>query len=265
MEKYKRLSAYPLTTNVVFIECEETARKGAAYEGSASCEGAECEKQIADTLADIGLGAAKPTLVLIGGASQISKSDYRLIQSLFADVISPLADKLGCYVVDGGTDAGIIRLIGQARRATQATFPLVGITPVDLLDLPNFPAAEEDSAPLEANHTHCIAVPGRSWGDESAWMAKIATLLAGDRPSVVLLINGGSITWKDAAANAAVGRQILVLEGSGRAADLLVDTLKGKSTSDERALALAGSGLLEAVSLCQGAKALSEKLTAKLS
>jgi hypothetical protein len=36
------------------------------------------------------------------------------LQQLFVEAIAPIAQELGVAVVDGGTDAGIMRFIGQA-------------------------------------------------------------------------------------------------------------------------------------------------------
>ena len=52
---------------------------------------------------------------------------------------------------------------------------------------------QDQSAPLDPHHTHFILVPGKNWGDESSWIAQIATQLAGDQPSVAVLVNGGKI------------------------------------------------------------------------
>ena len=67
------------------------------------------------SLDTIGLDSKHPTLVLVGGASGISKADMSRLQRLFVEAIAPIAQELGVAVVDGGTDAGIMRFIGQAR------------------------------------------------------------------------------------------------------------------------------------------------------
>ena len=52
---------------------------------------------------------------------------------------------------------------------------------------------QDQSAPLDPHHTHFILVPGKNWGDESFWIDQIAIQLAGDQPSVAVLVNGGKI------------------------------------------------------------------------
>jgi hypothetical protein len=46
---------------------------------------------------------------------------------------------------------------------------------------------------LQKDHTHFILTPGSDWGDEAPWLSRLASVLAGDAPSLTLLINGGAI------------------------------------------------------------------------
>ena len=222
------------------------------------------KSDLSTTLTNLNLAEAKPTLVIIGGASHLSDSDYQRIKSLFFTTIAPLAEELDLYVVDGGTDAGVMQLIGQARTALKATFPLIGVTPVDLLSLPDRPSQEADAALLEPNHTHCIAVPGNQWGDESSWMSAIATRLAQHKPSIFMLINGGAIALKDAAANIDANRSGIVIQGSGRTADMVAGAIAGQSVDNETAAAIANSGLMQVVTLEEAAEALPRTLKALL-
>jgi thiamine biosynthesis lipoprotein ApbE len=63
-----------------------------------------------------------------------------------------------------------------------------------------------------------------------------------------VLINGGEITWVDAAESVEEGRSVVVIAGSGRAADTLAAALNG-ATTEQRAKTLVASGLLQAVNL----------------
>ena len=168
---------------------------------------------------EMGLQDKRPVLVAIGGASLISEADFARLQRLFTEVLAPLAKDLGCYVVDGGTDAGVMKLMGNARHVNGSAFPLVGVSPVGLVQLPDAVNPSPESATLEPHHTHFFFVAGNNWGDESPWLAKIASLLAGDKPSIVVLINGGEIALVDAIENIKAGRPIVAIAGSGRLAD----------------------------------------------
>lgn len=199
-------------------------------------------------LRQLGLYRSRPTLVIVGGASRLSQEDMEKLRALFVKVLAPLAEAMDAYVIDGGTDAGVMQMMGHARTVTGATFPLVGVVPIGVATLPNQEPPCEDAAPLEPHHTHFMLVPGSKWGDESPWIAELASALTNGLPSVTVLINGGEITWQDAAASVGEKRPIVVIAGSGRTADILVSALHG-NLQDDRAGALVSSGLLQAVNL----------------
>ncbi len=60
--------------------------------------------------------SARPVLVVVGGASGMPDESPGL-STLFDDVLAPLVEKAGATVVDGGTDEGVMRLMGAAREA----------------------------------------------------------------------------------------------------------------------------------------------------
>lgn len=199
------------------------------------------------------LGFARPrrSLVIVGGASGISEETMEQLQSLFQDVLAPLAERMGLVVIDGGTDAGVMKLIGQARAKIGGTFPLLGVAAIGTVVFPDRPAPSADAAPLEPNHTHFLFVPGNRWGDESPWLAQIATALAGTIPSVTLLINGGKIAWMDVTYSVQAERQVIVMAGSGRTADTLAAMLRGEQPESQPS-GLTASGLVQAVDLQNG-------------
>jgi hypothetical protein len=207
------------------------------------------DADLPDALSQLGLEGSGPVLVVVGGASKLSEADRRRVHALFVKVLAPLAKDMKAFVVDGGTDAGIMRLMGEARTQINAAFPLIGVAPIGLATLPNASSPISDEASLlEPNHTHFALVPGSSWGDESPWIAKIASTLSGFHPSIVVLINGGEVTWRDASQNIQEGRPVVVIAGSGRTADVLAAVLRGKA-SDQRAEDLISSGLVQAIDL----------------
>jgi hypothetical protein len=144
---------------------------------------------------------------------------------LFSEVLAPLAQELGLIVADGGTDAGVMRLMGQGREEISGTFPLVGVSPDGLVKLPDDGNISTELTDLESHHTHFFLVPGDQWGDESRWLARIASQIAGDYPSVTVLINGGSIALVDAIENLKVHRPLIVIQGSGRLADEIAEAV----------------------------------------
>jgi hypothetical protein len=192
------------------------------------------EAELSLALAMMGLQEKRPVLVVVGGASLIAEADFIKLQNLFTEVLAPLAQELGCYVVDGGTDAGVMKLIGSARGsldANQSLFPLIGVSPIGLVNLSEQSGinseinggvnlgSNTDTTELEPHHSHFFLVPGNQWGDESRWLARVASLLAGNCCSVTVLINGGAIALVDVKESAKEHRPIVTIMGSGRLAD----------------------------------------------
>lgn len=190
----------------------------------------------------------RPTLVLVGGASGLTDEYRGRLQTFFTQVLAPLIQTIGGTVVDGGTDAGIMSMIGQARRDIQGTFPLVGVAAIGTVEIPNRVTDFDDACPLEPNHTHFVLTPGGMWGDESPWIARVASTLAQGFASMTILINGGRIAWQDVSHSVRVGRPVVVLAGSGRTADELADAIRGE-TINHRAKQLVSSGLLTALNI----------------
>ncbi|MEM9906324.1 MAG: hypothetical protein AAF921_15000 [Cyanobacteria bacterium P01_D01_bin.44] len=192
-----------------------------------------------DALLALGLQGPVPSAVIIGGASNMSpQSQARLLQ-VFTQVLAPLAESLGITVFDGGTDAGVIHMMGQARHHIRGSFNLVGVVPRGKAQLPERLSTagiginSESGCQLEPHHTHFVLIPGDEWGSESKWLAEFASILAGPRPSITLLINGGKISLVDLQLNLAAGREAIVLSGSGRLADKIAKTIDGTEPTND--------------------------------
>ncbi|MBD0336215.1 MAG: hypothetical protein ICV62_12055 [Cyanobacteria bacterium Co-bin13] len=202
----------------------------------------------------------KATLVVVGGASGLTEAYLHDLESLFIEVICPFAEAQQLVVIDGGTDSGVMRLMGSTRTKTQSQFPLLGVVVKDKTFLPTATPNTEDAAPLEPNHTHFALVPGQDWGDESPWIAQMADAIAGGLPSATLLINGGAIALKQDVPNSLSSqRPVLVIAGSGRAADQLAVALQS-GVSDDPLNTLITTGLIQAVALDEGAAKVREAL-----
>jgi hypothetical protein len=91
----------------------------------------------------------------------------------------------------------------------------------------------------------------------------VATEIAAGAPSVTVLVNGGDIALQDVANSVAAARPVLVINGTGRAADRIAAALDGDS-SDAQVAHLADSAMVTAASWPDGAgvRAALEKLAA---
>jgi len=197
-------------------------------------------------LTSLGLQVSQPVAVLVGGAGGLGPADLDRLRPLFESSLVPAITHLRAAAVDGGTWSGVMRLFGEARSAAGASFPLVGVAAAGTVTLPGGEPPRDDAAPLDAGHSHFVLVPGDDWGAEAGWIAQAATELAGGRPSVTVVVNGGEIAYADAKRSLDADRPVLTVEGSGRTADQLAAAVRGRP-ADERAVALVKSGLIQAV------------------
>lgn len=188
----------------------------------------------------LGIAVGRPVLVLVGGAGGMSPEQMTTLAGTIGPVV-PALGAWGAAVVDGGTDSGVMRIIGQAHAAAGASFPLVGVAAEGTVVLPGVRPAP-DAAPLDPHHTQAILVPGDAWGDESPWLARVAAAIAGGRPSLTLVVNGGEITYHDIEHSLRAGRRVVVLAGSGRTADAIAAAARGQDGDARAARAAAARG-----------------------
>jgi SLOG in TRPM, prokaryote/Protein of unknown function (DUF4231) len=167
-------------------------------------------EQLGPALEAVGLPCGLPVLILVGGADSVTAELAARLEPLFADAIVPAVERCRALVIDGGTNSGMMRLMGRAHANAGATFPLVGVLPERL--------AIDGGFLLEPNHTHFILVPGDRWGDESRFLDAVAEHLDCGESSVTLIIGGGTIASQDFAISEA-RRPTIALEGSAGFAD----------------------------------------------
>lgn len=171
--------------------------------------------------AALGMDYPRKLLLLFGGAARLGDADFGRLRPLFEDILVPAAESMGAIVLDGGTDSGVMRLMGEARAAAGAGFPLVGVAPAGVVAIPGRGQPDQDRIQLEPNHTHFMLIPGASWGDELPWVDGLAAQLSAGERSVAVLINGGELARQDIERSLASGRPAVVIAGTGRLADEL--------------------------------------------
>ena len=110
-------------------------------------------------VAALGLHAPRLVVVLVGGAGRMNARDLDRLRPLFEQGLVPVADRLGVVVIDGGTDAGVMRLMGRARTRAEATFPLVGVPAVGTVRFPGKRFGVRRRWPLDGQRR-----PGRRTG-----------------------------------------------------------------------------------------------------
>jgi len=194
--------------------------------------------ELGEALDKLGVRRERPVLVLVGGAGGMSDDHLALVRDLLRAAVPVLAEH-DAAVVDGGTDVGVMKAMAELGDG----LTLVGVLVEEALG----------DVALAPNHVHLL-VPGDSWGDESPWLAEVASVIAGGRGSATLLVNGGEITYADAAQSIERGRAVLVVAGTGRTADAIA------GAADGRAADIAASPFTEVVTATELGAALDHRL-----
>lgn len=171
-----------------------------------------------------------PTLFVIGGAGFMEDESVDYIRKMVENGLAKFAQEYQITIIDGGTAAGVMELIGEARQRAGHTFPLVGVAPYSQVEYPGH-KLESSKAVLDKAHSHFVLTDGNDFGDESDMIAMLTTALTYDRrlPALGLVINGGQIAQREVYMRSASGQMVfplLVLEGSGRYADELAEAAR---------------------------------------
>jgi hypothetical protein len=182
-------------------------------------------------------------IMVFGGAKGLDDSRKARVAELFNHAIAPAAAELGALIIDGGTQSGVMAMMGEAVARDGRRSHLLGIAPKGKITDPEIAGATAvaDGAPLEANHSHFVLVESNEWGGETTKMLELAR--AFNAPVVAILVNGGAIAAHEALESVRNGWRLLVIEGSGRFADELSAAVRdGQSAKSAEVREIAGSG-----------------------
>lgn len=173
----------------------------------------------AAALAALDLPPYEAVIVMHGGAGGIDPVVLDRFRAYLMVSLAPFAEEHRVLVVDGGTNSGTMDAMGDARRDTGGTYPLLGISPTGTVSYPTGPAPDESHYPLDPSHSHFVLVEGDAFGVESDLLTGM--LQAAGKPGIALIVNGGDIVLKEAQTHARLGNTLVVIRGSGRMADEL--------------------------------------------
>lgn len=203
-----------------------------------------------------------PAIFLTGGAGSMSPEDIERTREII-DMLAHFAVEHKAVIIDGGTNSGIMQMMGAARGKYNLTFPLIGIAPLKKVTFPGYTNPEYE-AELDKNHTHFILIDAESWGDESEMILGLTGVISGSGklPALGILINGGMIARQEVylAATKEFRMPIVILEGSGRAADEIAAAFKTGRANQRILQAILAGGDIQLVNTVEGADAMRNKL-----
>jgi hypothetical protein len=185
----------------------------------------------------------RAVILLFGGAAGLDDSRKAALATLFAGGVAPVAAELGALVIDGGTQSGVMAMMGEAVARSPGTSQLLGIAPKGKITNPEITGASAaaDSATLEPNHSYFVLVESDEWGGETTKMLELAR--AFNAPTVAIVVNGGAIAADEALQSVRNGWPLVVIEGSGRFADELSAAVRdGQSVKSAEVSEIARSG-----------------------
>ncbi len=187
------------------------------------------EMETEDILHNLRLQKPRPVFMLAAGADKnaLSTEQQTRIRTMLNLGIARLARRLGAAIIDGGSQSGIIRMMGEALASENDNETiLLGVAPVEKMSYRGKPIAprttlQEQITELEPNHTHFVLPEEGAWGDETPLMYELGQYLGRGMPIITLLINGGEITQSEIRQAVRNRWPVIIFEGSGRFADRL--------------------------------------------
>jgi hypothetical protein len=205
----------------------------------------------ADILRALDLKQPEGLIIVAGSAKQFNKSQSARLAELFSRGVARAAAEADALILDGGTQAGVMALMGEAVADRGGKSLLLGVTPAGKATYPGGPEEDrpEDSAPLDPNHPHFVLAASDEWGGETETMFELAKALAGralagaapdaqdetDASSagipVVMVLAGGrtdGIAKTEVLCSVRHGWPVIVIEGSGRLANEVARRWKKK-------------------------------------
>jgi hypothetical protein len=203
----------------------------------------------------------RAVILLFGGAAGLDDSRKAHLETLFAEGVVPVAAELSALIIDGGTQSGVMAMMGEAVATRPGTCQLLGIAPEGKIAHPEIssPSAVSDGTPLEPNHSHFVLVETNEWGGETTKMLELAR--AFNAPIVAILVNGGAIAADEALQSVRNGWPLLVVEGSGRFADELSAAVRdGQPAKSAEVSEIARSGRVALFHVDDAAQKLKDEL-----
>ena len=167
------------------------------------------------------LSHADGMLLLFGGASFMPEEMICRLTGMF-HVLAEILVKLKTTVMDGGTNSGVMALMGKSLHQKGRQAPHIGVLPAKAEVEPGGPLAEEI---LEPHHSHFVLVDNDRWGSEVEIMNDLAVSISKNSPSLALLVNGGAIALKDIESCIKRGHELIIVKGSGRLADEIAEAM----------------------------------------
>ncbi|HET7897089.1 MAG TPA: DUF4231 domain-containing protein, partial [Flavisolibacter sp.] len=195
-------------------------------------------QEIAEALA---IPAPKAVILSIGGAEDVSPDLLPRLTQLYSRGIARAAIETGALIIDGGTRAGVMSLMGEGVAARGYRTTLLGVAPAAKITWPG--SGAEKGTLLEPNHSHFVLTEGTEWGAETPMLFALTQWFTGHAnagttnpapgesakiPALAVLASGGAVTRQEALLAVRRAIPLIIIEGSGGVADEIAAAWKQK-------------------------------------
>uniref|UniRef100_A0A7S3AMF8 TRPM SLOG domain-containing protein n=1 Tax=Haptolina ericina TaxID=156174 RepID=A0A7S3AMF8_9EUKA len=183
------------------------------------------------------LGLPEVVITVVGGAQDFTLTPQ--LQSTFSSGLASAAMSSRAWVLTGGTNTGVMKMVGKAMQEQAPKVPVIGIGPWgaiagrddkgglaeaygDKVNYTSLQKATAAGAPLNSAHSHFLLMDTgkegfKAWGSEIDARIGLEGYLADSMriPLVQLVVQGGPGTLKTMAAIALKGHPIVVMTDAG--------------------------------------------------
>ena len=178
----------------------------------------------------------KSLVCIFGGAAGLHDLLVPGLKTLIQKGAAVGAIMSGAMILDGGTEAGVMSMIGSALQPyPEHIIRLLGVVPAGVVKLPGDEELHKNvtgKTPLESHHSNFALVPSKEWGGETSSMFTLARAIRYKLPTVAILANGGFISKKEIVNAVRQKIPVIVISGSGRLADKLTLAINSMNQGD---------------------------------
>lgn len=195
---------------------------------------APVDSKAANIVSALGVPQSQAVVMITGGADELAENLKPQLEQLFSRGIARAAADVQAIIIDGGTQSGVMSLMGQAVADRGRLSPLIGVAPAPKVTYPGGPteASIEGGAALDPNHSYFVLVEAPEWGDEVGLMYGLAEELSQNGAAITVLVNGGPVAKDEVLNSVRHHWPIIVIEGSGRLADDIARNWRAKQAPD---------------------------------
>jgi len=192
-------------------------------------------------------GLEKPEIIISVTGSALDFELHPILQRAFDKGLTAAASAANAWVITGGTDTGVMKLVASSLSSSGVSMPILGFSPFGAINEREklervyggastmvSTKATKDGAPLNAHHTHFLLVDSGKHGVK-AWGTEINLRVAFESfylerksvPMVLLVVQGGPGTLATVLETAKKGSPIVVVADSGGAATAIKQYIEG--------------------------------------